>query len=59
MKCSAIRMDDGSVVLAALKPGAKLTDADRKALAEWVQFCRDRRAEEQRKANAKNAGVKP
>jgi hypothetical protein len=45
-------MPDGTVVLAHMKPGAKLTAKDKQVLAEWVQFCRDRRAKEQRKRNA-------
>ncbi len=45
-------MADGTIVLANVKPGAKLTENDKKALAEYVQFCRDRAAEKQRKRNA-------
>lgn len=56
---SAIKMPDGTVVLANIKPGAELTEEDKRVLAEedkrvlaeWVQFCRDRRATEQRKRN--------
>ncbi len=48
MKCTPIKMEDGTTVLAAMKPGAVLTDEDKRVLAEWVQFCRDRRAKEQR-----------
>ncbi len=49
MKCVPIKMDDGTVVLAAVKPGEVLTAEDKKILAEWIQFCRDRRAKEQRR----------
>ena len=52
MPCKEVRLKDGSVVLAHLKPGAKLTGEDERILAEWVQFCRDRQAKEQRKRNA-------
>jgi len=52
MACKEIRMKDGTVVLANMKPGAKLTEEDERIIAEWVQFCRDRRAKEQRKRNA-------
>ncbi len=47
-----IKMQDGTVVLANVKRGAVLTESDKQVLAEWVQFCRDRRAKEQRKRNA-------
>jgi len=53
MSCQPIKMPDGTIVLVDVKPGAKLTERDQKALAEWIQFCRDRRAEEQRKRNAR------
>jgi hypothetical protein len=49
---SVIQMADGTRVLACVKPGQMLTEEDKRILAEWVQFCRDRRAEEQRKRNA-------
>lgn len=49
MKCVPIKMDDGTVVLASVKPGAVLTEEDKRVLAEFVQFCRDRRTTEQRK----------
>lgn len=52
MSCKTIRMADGSVVLANVNKGAKLTERDKAVLAEWVQFCRDRRAKQQRKKNA-------
>lgn len=51
MSCRTIRMKDGSVVLANMKPGAKLTAQDERTLAEYAQFCRDRAAEEQRRRN--------
>jgi hypothetical protein len=44
-------MPDGTVVLANIKKGEILTDTDKQAIAEWVQFCRERRALEQHKAN--------
>jgi hypothetical protein len=50
-------MQDGTVVLADVKKGAVLTDEDKRVLAEWVQFCRDRRAKEQRKRNREVNGV--
>lgn len=57
MSCEPIRMEDGTTVLANVKPGAKLTEADKQAVAEWVQFCRDRKAardrKEQRERNQK------
>ena len=53
MPCQQIRMEDGTVVLANLKRGQTLTAADKQTLAEYVQFCRDRRAKEQRRRNAK------
>jgi len=53
MPCKLVPMKDGTVVLANVKPGAALTARDLAALEEYVQFCRDRRAEEQRKRNAK------
>jgi hypothetical protein len=49
MSCEPIKMADGTVVLANVKKGAVLTEEDKRILAEWVQFCRDRRAKEQRK----------
>jgi hypothetical protein len=52
VSCKPIQMEDGSVVLANVKRGAVLTQEDKRILAEWVQFCRDRRAAEQRKRNA-------
>lgn len=51
MSCEPIKMKDGSVVLANVKPGAVLTDKDKEIIAEWVEFCRDRRRKEQRKRN--------
>lgn len=51
MSCQPIKMADGTVVLANLKPGPALTEEEKQAIAEYVQFCRDRRAKEQRKRN--------
>lgn len=51
MSCQPIKMADGTIVLANVKRGATLTEADKQALADWVQFCRDRRAKEQCKRN--------
>lgn len=47
MSCEPIKMADGTVVLANVVPGQKLTEEDKRVLAEWVQFCRDRRSKEQ------------
>lgn len=58
MPCEPIRMDYGTTVLAMVKPGSKLTENDRKIIAEYAQFCRDRRDLEQRKKNLKVNGVK-
>jgi hypothetical protein len=46
MSCEPVNMPDGTVVLANVRPGAKLTDKDRETIAEWIQFCRDRQANE-------------
>jgi hypothetical protein len=46
MSCEPIKMPDGTVVLANVKKGQVLTAKDRQVLAEWVQFCRDRRAKQ-------------
>lgn len=51
MSCQTIKMADGTLVLADVKKGATLTENDKQVLADWVQFCRDRRAEQQRKRN--------
>lgn len=51
MSCKPIKMKDGTTVLAMVKPGMKLTEQDKQVLAEWVQFCRERRAKEQKKRN--------
>jgi hypothetical protein len=62
MSCEPIRMADGTTVLAMVKPSSKLTDSDRKILAEWAQFCRDRRAKERElgdRKRPKSEGVKP
>lgn len=48
MSCQPIKMADGTVVLANLKPGATLTDEEKQAIAEYVQFCRDRRAKREK-----------
>lgn len=57
MSCEPIRMKDGTVVLANVKKGEVLTDEDKRILAEWVQFCRERKAkreaEEQHERNKK------
>lgn len=52
MSCVKVPMPDGTVVLANMKPGEKLTDADKQAIAEWVQFCRDRREKERSRRKA-------
>ena len=49
MACEPIKMKDGTVILANVKPGAKLTDEDKKIIADWVQFCRDRKAKKVKK----------
>ena len=49
--CKQIRMKDGTVILAKVKPGAVLTEDDERAIAEFAQFCRDQTAKEQRKRN--------
>ncbi len=49
MPCEQVRMKDGTVLLANVKPGEKLTDEDKRALDEYVQFCRERRAKKRRK----------
>ena len=49
MSCEPIKMPDGTVVLADVKRGQRLTESDKAALAEWVQFCRDRRAQREAK----------
>lgn len=43
-RCEPVKMHDGSVVLARLKPGTELTDEDRKALADFHQFLKDEHA---------------
>lgn len=55
MSCEPIKMADGTVVLANVKKGETLTEKDKQVLAEWVQFCRDRRAKEQHKAERRAA----
>ena len=57
MACEPIKMKDGTVVLANVRPGCKLTAEDKLALAEYVQFCRDRRAK--RDKVKKKLGFKP
>jgi hypothetical protein len=39
-----VRMPDGTVIVANVKRGETLTDADKVAIAKWVQFYRDRKA---------------
>lgn len=56
MPCKPIKMKDGTVVLANMRPGQKLTEADKQTLAEWVAFCRERRDKEQRKRNTNQIG---
>jgi hypothetical protein len=48
-------MPDGTVVLAMVAPGAKLTEEDKRVLAEYAQFCRDRKAKQQREKERKGA----
>lgn len=50
MSCQPIKMKDGTVVLANVKPGETLTEADKQAIAEYVQFCRDRRAKKRERS---------
>jgi hypothetical protein len=51
-----IRLKDGTVVLAELKPGAVLTPADEEILAEWVQFVRDRSERKKKQGIPKKGG---
>jgi len=53
MSFEPVKMADGTVVLANVKEGETLTDEDKKAIAEYVQFCRNRRAKRLEKANGK------
>ncbi len=46
-------MPDGTVILAKVKPGQKLTEKDKTVLAEWVEFVRARARKEQRARNKK------
>lgn len=52
-----IPMKDGSTVVAMVKPGAVLTEQDKKILADFAEFCREQQALNdrlyQRKRNAK------
>lgn len=60
MNCRPIRMKDGAVVLAMVKPGEEeLTEKEVKSLAAYVQFCRDRSAKRKRKLTKKTIEVKP
>jgi hypothetical protein len=43
MSCQSIKMADGTVILANVKPGETLTEEDKRILAEYVEFCRERR----------------
>jgi len=52
VSCQEIKLPDGTVVLAMVAPGAKLTDEDKAALAEYIQFCRDRKAAKAAKQDA-------
>jgi hypothetical protein len=49
MSCEPVKMPDGTIVLANVKDGETLTDEDKRAIAEWVQFCRDRKAKKEKK----------
>ncbi|MBZ5579545.1 MAG: hypothetical protein LAP40_23540 [Acidobacteriia bacterium] len=51
MACEPIRLKDGTVVLANVKPGMKLTEEDRRVLEEYAEFCRERRGQEQIRRN--------
>lgn len=51
MSCEPIKMDDGTTVLANVRRGMTLSEEDKKAIAEWVEFCRERRWKEQQKQN--------
>ena len=42
MACKPIKLKDGTVILADVKPGQKLTKQDEKILAEWVEFVKAR-----------------
>lgn len=53
MSCEPIRMPDGTVVVANVVEGETLTDEDKQAIAEWVQFCRDRKANREERERAK------
>lgn len=53
MSCQFVRMKDGTVLLANVKPGAALTPRDLEALAAYMKFCRERTAKTQRDRNAK------
>ena len=53
MSCQVIKMADGSTVLANVKPGETLNDEEIAAIAEYVQFCRDRSAKTKAKLKDK------
>ena len=59
MSCVPIKMTDGTVVLANVKPGEALTDEEKAAIAEYVQFCRDRKARRERTSLAQGRGLAP
>lgn len=45
--CESVTLEDGSVALVRLKPGAEaLTDEDRKAISDFHAFLKKKRAEE-------------
>lgn len=48
-----IKLDDGTVVIAELKPGAVLTDEEREALKEFVQVLKDKPKLEDKMFNGK------
>ena len=55
MSCEPIKMADGTVVLANVKKGETLTEEDKQVIAEYVQFCRDRKAKKLHAASKRAA----
>lgn len=55
MSCQIIKTS-GTVIIANVKPGEKLTAEDKQALVEYVEFCRARRAKKLAKLEKKNHG---
>lgn len=49
MSCESVKLSDGSVVLVNVKAGQKLTEEDKQALKEYVEFCRKRAAKKKAK----------